>query len=69
MFQLKKNSTVLDLTIEDNGKGFSLATEKQNSGLGLIGMGERAKMLNAQYEIRSLADKGTTIHLQMNLHE
>ncbi len=66
---LKKNSTVLDLTIEDNGKGFSLATEKRNSGLGLIGMGERAKMLNAQYEIRSIAEKGTTIHLQMNLHE
>ncbi len=57
----------MNLTVKDNGKGFSLSSERQNSGLGLVGMGERAKMLNAQYEISSLAEKGTTIHLQMNL--
>ncbi len=66
---LKITERILHLTIEDNGKGFSLSSERRNSGLGLVGMGERAKMLNAQYQIRSLAEKGTTIHLQMNLHE
>ena len=61
-----KNGRSLDVTIEDNGIGFALDSVNTNRGLGLVGIGERAKMLDAQYEINS-TEKGTTIRLQMNL--
>lgn len=64
---LKMAGLVLDLRIEDDGKGFSPDSATQRSGLGLVGMGERARLLNAQYEIESATDKGTTIHLRMTL--
>jgi signal transduction histidine kinase len=63
---LKQNGRTLDLTIEDNGRGFAPDAENPNYGLGLVGISERAKMLDAQYEINS-SEKGTTIKLQMNL--
>jgi signal transduction histidine kinase len=64
---LKKNRGIIDLLIEDNGKGFSPDSEKRAFGLGLVGIGERAKMLNAKHEVRSAPEKGTSIHLQMVL--
>jgi len=65
---IKQNGRTLDVTIEDNGKGFAPDDENPNRGLGLVGIGERAKMLDAQYEINS-SKKGTTIRLQMKLPE
>lgn len=65
---IKQNGRALDLTIDDNGKGFAPDDENPNRGLGLVGIGERAKMLDAQYEINS-SEKGTTIRLQMKLPE
>jgi signal transduction histidine kinase len=64
---LKINGQVLTLTIDDNGKGFEQGAEKRSGGLGLVGIGERAKILGARYEIRSAPEKGTNIFLQMNL--
>lgn len=66
--KLGRNNGHLDLSIEDNGKGFLVAekTEKKR-GLGLTGIAERAKMLNANYEIRSNEGKGTTVNLQVKV--
>ena len=64
--RLKINGRVLNLKIRDNGKGFAPDSENPNRGLGLVGIGERAKILDAEYEIDS-TEKGTTIKLQMNL--
>ena len=65
---LKKNGDVVNLQIEDNGKGFDAENSfKQKSGLGLTGIAERAKMLNAQYKISSIPNAGTTVSLQINL--
>ncbi len=66
---LKKNGRVLTLFIEDNGKGFVLDAENGRRGLGLVGIGERAKMLNAQHEVRSTQGGGTKIYLQMPILE
>lgn len=65
---LRKNGGVLDLTIKDDGKGFAVESDERNVGLGLIGIGERARIIGARHEIAS-SESGTTIHLQMNLTE
>ena len=65
---LKRVGGVVRLSIEDNGKGFQPENYKQTArGLGLTGIAERAKMLNAQHEIRSASNIGTTVSLQIYL--
>ena len=65
---LGKNGGVVNLRIEDNGVGFDTENSfKPKSGLGLTGIAERAKMLNAQYKISSTPNSGTTISLQIFL--
>jgi signal transduction histidine kinase/ligand-binding sensor domain-containing protein len=64
---LIRNNGFLNLSVEDDGKGFDVGAAKDKRGLGLTGIGERAKMLNAEYEINSLEGKGTTINLLVNL--
>lgn len=64
---LNKNEQTLDLIIEDNGKGFSFDSQNQERGFGLIGISERANMLNAQLEFKSSPENGTTIYLQIKM--
>lgn len=54
------------LIIEDNGIGFE-ATEKANktTGLGLVGMSERALLIDGVVEIESAKGKGTTIYARV----
>ncbi len=55
----------LELTIRDNGKGFT--TIQARAGHGLLNMRERAEMLNARLDIHSIPNRGTTIHLRVPL--
>lgn len=62
----------LVLKLQDNGKGFDpqpfIDGERKREGLGLIGMMERAKILDGSLSISSNADSGTLITLQLPLH-
>lgn len=55
----------IELTITDNGKGFEvpeLLSDFANKGkLGLIGMSERARLLNSSFTVKSGGRKGTTV--------
>jgi len=53
----------LILTIRDNGKGFDVQTIK--NGNGLRNMQNRAKKMDAKYELRSVPGKGTQIILHV----
>ena len=54
----------LIVTINDNGRGFDVSQkEDSKSGLGLMNMKERVKLLNGQVEISSSENKGTEIQL------
>jgi len=57
----------VSFVVEDNGRGFDTnQTHNINpneKGMGLAAMDERARMLGAQFNIRSHIDKGTTIAL------
>ena len=64
---LKKNGHTLDLLIEDNGKGFSFDSPNKQRGFGLVGISERANMLNANLDFNSSPENGTTIYLQIKI--
>ena len=63
---LEKPKDKIVLIIEDDGVGFDLE-EKVNKaeGLGLIGMGERAALVNGEIEIESAIGSGTTIYVRV----
>ncbi len=50
------------VVIEDDGTGFAQpASSGDGSGLGLVGMRERVRLLDGRFEIESSAEAGTTI--------
>lgn len=58
------------LVIEDDGVGFDpAAVEKGCVGIGLVGMRERAALINATLQVESTPGKGTTIFLRCPLGE
>ena len=56
------------LTVEDDGKGFEQRAEKE-SGIGLIGIGERAKQLGGEMQIANRHNGGTQLMLTIPLPE
>ncbi len=57
---LKENGDCFDLTIEDNGQGFSASASKQD-GMGLGLMQHRASLIGASLVIQSEPGKGTQL--------
>lgn len=52
------------LSIADNGKGFKPADVKSaREGLGLVGLGERARRLRGELQLQSRPGEGTTVSL------
>ena len=63
--RLKEDVGELTLTITDNGRGI---TEEEKSGahsLGLLGMRERAHLLDGKIDIRGTEGKGTVVTLRL----
>lgn len=55
------------LTIVDDGAGFDIKTIRDREGLGLIGMEERARLVNGKLSIVSKPGQGTRIALEVPL--
>jgi len=53
------------IIINDNGVGFNNAQEKNFMSFGIIGMKERADLMNASFEITSKPNEGTTICIRL----
>jgi len=62
---LRKTEGIIELTIEDNGKGFDmkdiLYENGSKRGLGLASMKNRAEMSGGSFVVKSIRGKGTTI--------
>lgn len=54
------------LEISDNGKGFDSCSPKRSDSYGMLGMKERAYLINANLHIESIPEKGTTIRVECN---
>ena len=58
---LRMTGDRLDVTVRDKGCGFDLRKLRQNEGLGIRSMKERAHLLGGKFEIYSEIGKGTTL--------
>ncbi len=61
------NNNIVEIVLEDNGKGFDTKEERNRSKYGLNIMHERAKKNNSELEIFSKKNKGTTIILKFQI--
>jgi signal transduction histidine kinase len=66
--KIKRAQSRIWIAIEDNGKGFEVENVKLKiGGLGLVGLRERAELLNGEFSIESKIGKGTTIRVEIRL--
>jgi signal transduction histidine kinase len=65
---LKVVDSTIHLAVSDDGVGFNPKDLKQNEGLGVRSMAERAHLLGGRFEIRSEAGKGTIVDVRLPLH-
>jgi len=66
---LQKKGNVLCLTIIDNGVGFDINEQTKRKTLGLLGMKERAIILNGKYNIESKPGEGTSVSVEIPLEK
>ena len=62
-----REKDALVVTVEDDGKGFDLESDKSDQGVGIQGMYERASMVGGRLDITSKAGRGTTVRLTIDL--
>jgi signal transduction histidine kinase len=65
LMNLRRESTYVILSIQDNGRGFDASTVKAYTGHGLQNMQERARALDAQLHIDSTLGQGTSIEVKL----
>lgn len=61
LINLERKNEMVQLTIRDNGKGFSIS--KQKPSVGLSSITSRVKVLKGHFHITAPANKGTTIEI------
>jgi two-component system CheB/CheR fusion protein len=65
---LEGHADAIVLVVEDDGVGFdSAAKDRSATGIGLIGMRERAALIGGTLEVESAPGKGTTVYLRYSL--
>jgi PAS domain S-box-containing protein len=65
---LSRDDRDLALAVADDGKGFDPQDARQNGGLGLVSIEERARLVQGRVSIRSEAGSGTVINVRVPLH-
>jgi signal transduction histidine kinase len=65
--ELRESADAIYLTVRDLGSGFDVEETTKNSGLGLISMAERVKLVNGELSVDSQPKRGTTIHARVPL--
>jgi PAS domain S-box-containing protein len=65
--RLEKSGDQLLLHVQDNGVGFDLEEVKTRRSLGLVGMRERALLLNGELNVAGVRGSGTTMTLRIPL--
>ena len=60
---------LLEVTVADDGKGFSYAPDGARAGFGLLSMRERAEKVGGTLEVDSAPGKGTTIKAKIPLRD
>jgi len=58
------NKDDLEIVVSDNGVGFNVDKESANKGIGLLNMKGRAELINAEFNMSSEPNKGTTGYIK-----
>jgi len=66
LVQIMRHDTNVNITIEDNGKGFD-STVLVKSGDGLNNVRSRVDYLKGQLDIQSTPGKGTSVHIDFSI--
>jgi signal transduction histidine kinase len=67
--RLRQHESTLFVEITDTGKGFDSAARVDSAtGLGLIGMRERAALLGGRFSVSGAAGKGTRVTAELPVH-
>jgi signal transduction histidine kinase len=66
--ELRMIADGLDVTVRDEGRGFDWREIRQNEGLGIRSMEERARSLGGKFKIHSEPGKGTTVNAWVQLN-
>jgi PAS domain S-box-containing protein len=65
--RLERQGDQLIFEVHDNGSGFDTEQAKERRSLGLVGMQERALLLNGELKIEGIPGSGTTMRLRIPL--
>jgi two-component system, NarL family, sensor kinase len=61
--QLSNDNNLISITVEDDGKGFDIASSDQTQGIGWSNIRSRIDYLKGQVNIQSAAGEGTSVHI------
>lgn len=64
--QLSRTATGLDITVEDDGKGFDTSILNAGRGIGWSNIQSRVDYLKGRLDIRSVPGKGTSVHIEID---
>ena len=62
---LRERGQMLTLIVKDNGRGITKAQRSNAKSIGLLGMGERARLLGGRLTIAGVQGRGTTVTVQV----
>jgi len=69
LLQINRNGDQLNVTVEDNGKGFDTGFQKPGDGIGMSNLASRVGFLKGELNIESAPDKGTTVYIEISLNK
>ena len=62
---LEREADAVVLTVRDNGKGFASGAPRKPESLGLLGLHERASLLEGEVTVESAPGRGTSIEVRL----
>ena len=66
IIQLSKTASGIDLTVEDDGKGFDTRILTESKGMGWSNIQNRVDYLKGRLDILSVPGKGTSVHIEID---
>jgi two-component system, NarL family, sensor kinase len=67
LMQINRNGNQLNITVEDNGKGFDISQPKAGDGIGMSNLASRVGYLKGELNIESAPNHGTTVYIEITL--
>ena len=66
ILQLSKTASGIDLTVEDDGKGFDTRILTGSKGIGWSNIQSRVDYLKGRLDVQSVPGKGTSVHIEID---